>query len=92
MWKNEALEKWFYLYGGFIETYEERFGKMVEGGVEVEEVLEDKDEHLLSEKEKKRHEKYLKIGKEGVYRPLSREGKLSLFFILSRELVRNQGT
>lgn len=70
IWKNEALEKWFYLYGGFTDTYVERFGPIVGD----EEEQEDEDEHLLNEKEKKRHEKYLKIGKEGVYRPLSREG------------------
>ena len=79
MWKNETLEKWFYLYGGYIETYETRFGKIIvnEEGTTIEDVVveqENLEEHVLSEKEKKRHEKYLKIGREGVYRPLSREG------------------
>lgn len=81
MWKNETLERQFYLYGGYIETYEVRFGKLImddEGKGTMEDAVEPEnaEEHLLSEKEKKRHEKYLKIGREGVYRPLSREGMI----------------
>ena len=68
MWKNERLEKWFYLYAGLKETYVKRFGALEDEADDEE----DEEEHRLTEKERKRHEKYLKIGKEGVYHPLSR--------------------
>ena len=70
MWKNERLEKWFYSYAGLLDTFETRFGKISN----EEEESENEEEQLFIEKEKKRHEKYLKIGKDDAYKPLKRKG------------------
>ena len=59
MWKNQWLEKAFYLYAGYLDTYEERFGKL-----KKEEEGENEEEHLLTEKERILHEKCLNVEKD----------------------------
>ena len=75
MWKNEEIEKKFYLYAGYIDTYKSRFGKL-STEEEEEDGEENEDENKLTVKEKIRHERYMKIGREGDYRALS-DGKWS---------------